>query len=141
MKHILIIFALLMPTLAVAQTSRNPCFLNGQQTTQGIPSCESVSTIKPLPVTPQGAANFATSQVTVAATSTLTAIARPTRVAVTITNLGTVDVFCGPTSGVTLVNGDLIVGVKGSTKTYQSASAIYCIAATGTQAVSVADSY
>lgn len=39
---------------AEAQTSRNPCFLNGTQSTQGVPSCESVSTSAPLPVTTNG---------------------------------------------------------------------------------------
>lgn len=54
MKKILILLALLIPSLAQAQTSRNPCFLNGTQSTQGIPSCESVSNTKPLPVTSGG---------------------------------------------------------------------------------------
>lgn len=52
MKKILIVLGmLLISTVAQAQTSRNPCYLNGQQSTNGIPSCESVSTTRPLPVT------------------------------------------------------------------------------------------
>jgi len=52
MKNILILGLLLIcPQLAFAQTSRNPCYLNGQQSTNGIHSCESVSQLKPLPIT------------------------------------------------------------------------------------------
>lgn len=50
MKNLILIFALLFPTLAFAQTSRNPCY-----TTQGqsgtIPNCIGVGTATPLPVT------------------------------------------------------------------------------------------
>lgn len=52
MKKILILGLLLIcPHMAEAQTSRNPCFLNGKTSTQGIPSCESVSSTSPLPIT------------------------------------------------------------------------------------------
>lgn len=57
MKIILLLLALLFPQLANAQNSRNPCFLNGTQSTQGIPSCESVSNSAPLPVY-QGGSSF-----------------------------------------------------------------------------------
>lgn len=40
---------ILATTVAQAQTSRNPCFLNGTQSTQGVPSCESVAETSPLP--------------------------------------------------------------------------------------------
>src|SRR5688572_16020478 len=49
-KLFLIILLSLLPSLAFAQTSRNPCFLNGQVSTNGVPSCESVSITSPLPV-------------------------------------------------------------------------------------------
>lgn len=42
MKYFLIIIALFFSSFAEAQTSRNPCFLNGTQSTQGVPNCTSV---------------------------------------------------------------------------------------------------
>jgi len=162
MKNLLLILALLFPTLAVAQTSRNPCY-----TTQGqsgtMPNCIGVGTATPLPVTlPSGAggavaidqttpgttngviakggASFATSQVTVAATSTPTVAARAGRIAVTITNASAVDIFC-QTGTATLTTGDLIVGTKGAAKTYQTAAAIACISASGSNVVTIAESY
>jgi hypothetical protein len=63
MKNILLILSLLfICTQAEAQNSRNPCYLNGQQSTNGIPSCEPVSNTKPLPVILGGAAPSAQGQ-------------------------------------------------------------------------------
>lgn len=87
-----------------------------------------------------GGNGFAASQVTVATTQTQVAAARPGRNAVTITNTAAVDVYCGPT-GVTTANGDLLVGTKGASKTYSTAAAIFCIVATGTEPVTVAESF
>lgn len=51
MKYILIILFSLLATLAQAQTSRNPCYTTGAQSTQGIPNCIGVGTSTPFPVT------------------------------------------------------------------------------------------
>lgn len=53
MKKVLILLSLLLPTIAFAQsnTQRNPCFLNGTTTNNGIANCTSVSSTNPLPVT------------------------------------------------------------------------------------------
>lgn len=78
MKKILIIIILLIyPQLALAQTTRNPCYLNGQQSTNGIPSCESVSITSPLPVTMTGAAS---QQVTGNVASGATDVGNPVKI-------------------------------------------------------------
>lgn len=61
MKKILIILGLflIIPQIVFAQTSRNPCFLNGKTSTNGIPSCESVANTDPLPVTITGSGGSA----------------------------------------------------------------------------------
>jgi hypothetical protein len=43
-------FSASLTGFAEAQTSRNPCYTTGAQTTQGIPNCISVGTSTPLPV-------------------------------------------------------------------------------------------
>ena len=58
MKKILVILALmLLPTLAQAQTSRNPCYTSQSVTAAGITNCIGVGTTTPLPVY-QGGATF-----------------------------------------------------------------------------------
>lgn len=89
-----------------------------------------------------GANNFATSQATAATTaSTPLAAARAGRVAVTITNLGTVDIWLGATTGVTTTTGTLLPGTKGASVTIPTNAAVYGVVATGTQAVSVMETY
>jgi hypothetical protein len=56
-KLFLILSLLLLPTLAEAQTSRNPCYTTGAQSNNGIPNCIGVGTATPLPVY-QGGATF-----------------------------------------------------------------------------------
>jgi hypothetical protein len=136
MRFLLALF-LLLPTLAHAQSQRNPCYNTVNMPTT---NCIGVGVANPLPVTIGAGTNFVSSQVTVAATATPVVAARNGRSAVTITNTGTTDVFCGPV-GVTIANGDLIAGVKGTSKSYQTSGAIYCVVDTGTQLVSVTESY
>lgn len=85
--------------------------------------------------------NFATSQVTVAATATLTANFRGNRVAVTIQNHGTTAMFCGPAATVTTLTGFRLPGVDGASITIPSQAAVFCITAASTQIVSVLESY
>lgn len=89
-----------------------------------------------------GYSNIATSQVSVANSSTVTVAARVGRYAVTITATGssTQDVYCGP--GTIATNtGDIIPGVKGAARTYLTAAAINCITAASTQTVTVSETY
>jgi hypothetical protein len=85
-------------------------------------------------------ANLATAQVSVAATATLIVAARVGRKEVTIVNHGTTAVYLGP-SGVATTTGQLLAGVAGEGITYSGGAAVYGIAATGSQTVSVAEVY
>ena len=89
-----------------------------------------------------GCAGLATAQVTVDATAggVVLCAARVGRRSVTVTNLGTADVFVG-VGTVTAANGELLAGVKGSSQTYLYAGALKAIVASGTQAVSVREEY
>ena len=89
-----------------------------------------------------GAANLATGQVTADTTAGGVAVcaARPTRRLVTLTNLGTTDVFVG-TGTVTAATGALLAGVKGATLTLGVTGAVKAVTAGGTQAVSYAEEY
>lgn len=85
-------------------------------------------------------AYLATAQVSVAATATLIVAARTGRKEVTIVNHGTTAVYLGP-SGVATTTGQLLAGVAGEGITYSGGAAVYGIAATGSQTVSVAEVY
>jgi len=111
----------------------------------------SVTPANPLPVTPsvgvvyqvrsRASDGLATNQITVAATATVIVAARAAgRNSVTITNLGTVDVFIGGV-GVTVANGHLLPGVKGASITLPFSGALFGIAASGTQAVSFVETF
>ena len=115
-KLLILVSLLLFPHLAEAQTSRNPCYLNGQQSTQGIPSCESVSNTKPLP-TYQGGATF-----TNIATSTDTVIK---------TSAGTLQGFTVNTAGTSIIFYDNITctGTKIGTFTTAAQASIVINAA------------
>ncbi len=93
----------------------------------------------PEPVRSYGAANIATSQVSVDASATQIVPARSGRVAVTITMVGAADVWVGA-SGVTVSTGALLLGTKGSSITIPTQSAVFGIAGTA-QTVSVLETY
>lgn len=80
-------------------------------------------------------AGLASGQVTAGTTATQIVAKRDGRLSVKITNLGTVDAFCGP-SGVTTTTGDLLVGTKGAAVTIPTTGAVFCVVGTGTQALS-----
>lgn len=86
-----------------------------------------------------GSAAIATSQVTVGTTATQIVPARSGRMAVTITMVGAGDVFVGPT-GVTVANGALLLGTKGSSITIHTQGAVFGIGAVA-QAVSVLETF
>lgn len=102
------------------------------------------------PVTPSnqpiGGATLAVNQISVAATSTLIAAARTGnagtgRVSITVTNTGTTAVYIGPTTGVTTTTGTLLPGILGASLTLNTTSAVYGIAASGSQTVSYVETY
>jgi hypothetical protein len=80
----------------------------------------------------------AVGQISVASTATLIKAATATRSTIVLVNHGSTNVFIGFTTGVTTsgaTGGAMLVGIPGSTLTFQTRSAIYGIAATGTQIV------
>lgn len=115
-KLFLILGMILATTVAQAQTSRNPCFLNGTQSTQGVPSCESVSKVAPLP-TYQGGATF-----TNITTSTDTVFK---------TSAGTLQGFTVNTAGISIVfyNNTTCTGAKIGTFTTAAQTSILVNAA------------
>lgn len=88
------------------------------------------------------AGGFKTAQVTVATTAngTLLAAARPGRHAVTIINHGTTIVYVGDL-GLTTSTGAYLAGVAGASITIPADTAVYGIVGTGTQAVSVLETF
>lgn len=93
----------------------------------------------------QGAAAFATAQVSVGVAATLIAAARtgPTgtgRIAITIENIGTTDVFIG-NANVTIATGMLLPGIKGGNLTIPTTAAVYGIVAVAAQTVTVLESF
>lgn len=83
---------------------------------------------------------LATGQVAVGATATLIVAANPGRDFVTIVNNAAVDVFLGG-PGVTIANGQLLAGVKGTTLNIGATSAVFGVVATATSPVSFMDTY
>jgi len=99
----------------------------------------------PLPVEEVGAAAFAATQVSVGNTATLILAARTGapgtgRLAATVTNIGTIDVYVGG-GGVTTGTGQLLPGVKGASLTIPTTAAIYGVVATGTQTVCALETF
>lgn len=93
----------------------------------------------PLPTATYGAASLATSQVTVGTSATQIVAARAGRMAVTITMLGAGDIFVGG-AAVTVANGALLLGTKGSSITIPTQGAVSGIGAVA-QAVSVLETF
>lgn len=96
--------------------------------------------------TPIGTTNFATAQVGVANTATLIAAARTGaagtgRAAITVTNTGNTAVYLGNTSAVTTSTGQLLPVGAGSSVTINTQSAVYGVAATGSETVTEFETY
>jgi len=87
----------------------------------------------------RGAGNWDTGQVTVSSTATQIVPARTTRRSVVIEQLGSTDVYLGPTSAVTTSDGFLLVGTKGGQFTVPWTGSVYGIVAAGTQAVAYSE--
>lgn len=86
--------------------------------------------------------NFITSQTAVQLTATLVAPSRPNRLTATVKTItGAQQIFCGPTSGVTVGNGYLIEAVVGTYIEIDTRSEVWCITTTAPQTVSVMENY
>lgn len=93
----------------------------------------------PAPTRDYGSESIATSQVSVGTSATQIVPARGGRLAVTITMVGAGDVFVGAT-GVTVANGSLLLGTKGSSVTIPTQGAVFGIGAVA-QTVSVLETF
>lgn len=108
---------------------------NGQQ------SALSSDTNNNLLVSAGGAPNLTIAQVSIATSDTLAIAARALRRSVTIQQItGTQNVFCNQTTA-TAGNGVVLPAVVGASFTFNTTSAIRCIAITGAQTVAVAETY
>jgi hypothetical protein len=88
-----------------------------------------------------GAPNLTIAQVSVATSDTSVVAARALRRSVTIQQItGTQNVFCNQTTA-TSANGVVLPAVVGASFTFNTTSAIRCIAITGAQTVAVAETY
>lgn len=88
-----------------------------------------------------GSTVFATAQVSVAATATLIAAGRNQRNSITVTNTTAVAIYLGNSSGVTTSTGTLLPGVIGASLTLPYDGAVYGISSTGSNTVTVAETY
>lgn len=88
-----------------------------------------------------GAPNLTIAQVSIATSDTLAIAARALRRSVTIQQItGTQNVFCNQTTA-TAGNGVVLPAVVGASFTFNTTSAIRCIAITGAQTVAIAETY
>lgn len=101
-----------------------------------------VSEATPLPIIDlnEGAANLDTDQIDVLDTATQIVPANPLRRGVSITNLGTNDVWLG-TASVTSSTGDLLIGVRGAAVYIPTTAAVYGIVDTESPAIDQPVSY
>lgn len=91
---------------------------------------------------PDSRQNFITSQTAVQLTATLVAPLRPNRLTATVKTItGAQQIFCGPTSGVTVGNGYLIEAIVGTYIEIDTRSEVWCITTTAPQTVSVMENY
>lgn len=92
-------------------------------------------------VSPGGAPNLTTAQVTVTTSNTSVVAARALRRSVTITNItGTQQVYCSGTTATT-GNGQLIPAVVGASWNVSTTAAINCIAVSSSQTVSTSETF
>jgi hypothetical protein len=88
-----------------------------------------------------GAANFAPTQVVVAAAATQIVTARPGRQSVTVINTGSTAFYLGPSASVTAASGVLIPAGVGVSITLAYCGALYGVTASGTATLSVYELY
>lgn len=112
---------------------------DGSTDTAGVDGTSRASASNPFPSRSYGSASIATSQVSVGTSATQIVPAGSGRLAVTITMVGAGDVFVGAT-GVTVANGSLLLGTKGSSITIPTQGAVFGIGAVA-QTVSVLETF
>lgn len=112
---------------------------DGSTKTVGANGTSAATASNPAPTRDYGSASIATSQVSVGTSSTQIVAARSGRLAVTITMLGAGDLYLG-VAGVTVANGTLLLGTKGSSVTLPTQAAVFGIGAAG-QSVSVLETF
>lgn len=88
-----------------------------------------------------GGRQIASSQVSVATSATQTAQARSNRLAVTIQNHTTNNIYCGRDNAVSAVTGFRLPGVDGASITIPTSAVVWCIAVGGASTVSIVESY
>lgn len=109
--------------------------------TTGQQAALSSDTNNNLLVSSGGAPNLSIAQVSVATSDTAVVAARALRRSVTIQQItGTQNVFCNQTTA-TAGNGVVLPAVVGANFTFNTTSAIRCIAITGAQTVAVAETF
>lgn len=99
------------------------------------------SAVIPVSAIEVGAANTATGQQALNGTAASIVAARPTRLAVLITNTGAVDVYLGTSSGVTTGTGTLLKGTKGATIGWPGCTTIFGITGGSAAIVTFTDFY
>lgn len=89
-----------------------------------------------------GTVQFSANQVIVDnVTPTLIAASREGREAITIVNMGTIELFIGPDSSVTTADGMPIIGTNGAALTIPTEAEVWGIALTGPQTVGVLETF
>lgn len=112
---------------------------DGSTRNTGVNGTSTATAANPVPTATYGAASLATNQVTVGTSATQIVPARAGRMAVTITMVGAGDIFVGGPA-VTVANGALLLGTKGSSITIPTQAAVSGIGAVA-QAVSVLETF
>lgn len=139
--------ALSAPVAPATATATKSVLLGAQATTgavnptNGQQGALSSDTNNNLLTSPGGAPNLTIAQVSIATSDTLAIAARALRRSVTIQQVtGTQNVFCNQTTA-TAGNGVVLPAVVGANFTFNTTSAIRCIAITGAQTVAIAETY
>lgn len=112
---------------------------DGSTRNTGVNGTGVATAANPVPTATYGAATFATNQIAVGTSATQVVAARAGRMAVTITMLGAGDLYLGA-AAVTIANGTLLLGTKGSSVTIPTQAAVFGIGAAG-QSVSFIETF
>lgn len=109
-----------------------------QGTTNMMPLSVSQSFVTPQATpwtTKQIGSGFSTSQVSVTSAITLIAATNTNRMRLTITNMGTTDIFLGSGNSLTITNGQILLGVKGYPYLVRSTAPVYGVGYSGSNTV------
>ncbi len=119
MKKLILIFILsLLPSLALAQSTRNPCYTSQSTTAEGVTNCIGVGVGSPLPVAAAGYPS-GTTAITGNASGTTAAVVGKLAAAT-----GKTTYICGfnvqAIGGTATVGPIVVAGLTGSSQTYQT---------------------